>query len=603
MAEDLGLNVKVGLDGSGFTTGIGKVQEQLAYAKAQFREASSALGNFGTSLDQLKLKAQYLTAQIDIQEGSVSALQAQYDEAVVSTDADEAATQRLATRLLNAQAVLNNMRNSLAETATAMEELGTASEESTAVVEESTAAIDLSAGSMLETLAPMAAMFGLYEGGKEIVKAGVEETNQYNAAQAQLANQLKTTKNAIGMTSEQLDSLAESTGENTAITSAMNLTAESTLLNYNQISKQTLPQATQAVDDLATKIAISKGQSVPSLEEISQAAKMVGKAMEDPTKGTTAFSKAMVSFSPAQILAIKNLQKHGETAKAAALLMKDLSSETAGASTTAATTYAGKVAVLKKQMDEFAGQAVTKAEHALTSLGETGMNFINYLEKHKTLLSFIEAGVAGITGAFLAYKTIQIASTIATNVMTAAQWLLNAAVDANPIGLIILAIGALIAITVLVATHWKTVSGVLSGVWKDIKEGFRDFVDFLIDGINELIKLELLPFNFIIQGLDKIPGVKIPELKLAIPDLPKFDVGTNYVPNDMVAMIHKGEMIVPKAQNPYANSPSRNNQNSQPSIINITHYTVLDGKVIQKSISQQQYKADKNRGRALGVLA
>lgn len=33
-----------------------------------------------------------------------------------------------------------------------------------------------------------------------------------------------------------------------------------------------------------------------------------------------------------------------------------------------------------------------------------------------------------------------------------------------------------------------------------------------------------------------------------------FDVGSRYVPRDMVAMIHEGEMIVPKSENPYANS-------------------------------------------------
>lgn len=35
--------------------------------------------------------------------------------------------------------------------------------------------------------------------------------------------------------------------------------------------------------------------------------------------------------------------------------------------------------------------------------------------------------------------------------------------------------------------------------------------------------------------------------------VPRFDVGTNYVPRDMLAQIHEGEAIVPKAYNPAAN--------------------------------------------------
>lgn len=42
----------------------------------------------------------------------------------------------------------------------------------------------------------------------------------------------------------------------------------------------------------------------------------------------------------------------------------------------------------------------------------------------------------------------------------------------------------------------------------------------------------------------KIAGIKLPALS----------TGTNYVPRDMLAMIHEGEAVVPKAFNPYADS-------------------------------------------------
>lgn len=41
-------------------------------------------------------------------------------------------------------------------------------------------------------------------------------------------------------------------------------------------------------------------------------------------------------------------------------------------------------------------------------------------------------------------------------------------------------------------------------------------------------------------------------LKKSLKSLPSYDVGTNYVPNDMVAQLHQGEAVVPKEFNPSA---------------------------------------------------
>lgn len=54
---------------------------------------------------------------------------------------------------------------------------------------------------------------------------------------------------------------------------------------------------------------------------------------------------------------------------------------------------------------------------------------------------------------------------IATKLMTAGQWLLNAAMDANPVGLVVLAIAALIAVGVLLWKHWGAISAWLTSAW------------------------------------------------------------------------------------------------------------------------------------------
>jgi TP901 family phage tail tape measure protein len=68
------------------------------------------------------------------------------------------------------------------------------------------------------------------------------------------------------------------------------------------------------------------------------------------------------------------------------------------------------------------------------------------------------AVVGGLVAAFLAYKLALIAA-------TAVQWAFNVAMDANPIGLIALAIVALIAGLVMLILHFKEVVNFLRGPW------------------------------------------------------------------------------------------------------------------------------------------
>lgn len=69
----------------------------------------------------------------------------------------------------------------------------------------------------------------------------------------------------------------------------------------------------------------------------------------------------------------------------------------------------------------------------------------------------------------------------AISLWTAAQWLLNAALTANPVGLIVTAIGLLIGAIILLVQNWDTVVAWITDVW----QGFVDWIMEVIDGFVE----------------------------------------------------------------------------------------------------------------------
>lgn len=98
------------------------------------------------------------------------------------------------------------------------------------------------------------------------------------------------------------------------------------------------------------------------------------------------------------------------------------------------------------------------------------------------------------TGAILAKNA-------ALKVVTAAQWLWNAALSANPIGLVVLAIAGLIAIILTLTDSWDDVIKVLDKV-KDAIIGFvKDAIDWLKDNWKTVLAVLTGPFGLFIKWL------------------------------------------------------------------------------------------------------
>ena len=136
----------------------------------------------------------------------------------------------------------------------------------------------------------------------------------------------------------------------------------------------------------------------------------------------------------------------------------------------------------------------------------------------------IVVGAAAV--ALVALNAAAIAASISTKLLAIQQWFLNAALTANPIGLIIAAIAAFVAVIVLAWRHSETFRGVILGLWEAIKvigvnvykfliEPFAAFKDLLVsiftldfDGmIDAFKKLGRSALTFILQPLLQIAKV------------------------------------------------------------------------------------------------
>ena len=104
------------------------------------------------------------------------------------------------------------------------------------------------------------------------------------------------------------------------------------------------------------------------------------------------------------------------------------------------------------------------------------------------------------------------------------------------------------------------IGGVFSGDWSRVWEGVKTIFSSIIDTFIEIFKA---PLNWIIDGInvfirglnkiqipDWVPGVGGKGLNIS--EIPRLNVGTNYVPEDTLAVLHKGEAVVPKKFNPYS---------------------------------------------------
>lgn len=119
-------------------------------------------------------------------------------------------------------------------------------------------------------------------------------------------------------------------------------------------------------------------------------------------------------------------------------------------------------------------------------------------------------------------------------------------------------------------------------IFKGIRDGFLDIVKTIVNGIisgaNTVIALPFKGLNKVLNFIRNIHFLGISPFKglwkqdpIPVPQIPKLNVGTEYVPQDMLAMIHKGEAVIPKEFNDKSYFSGNNNEET-----NRLLYEVID---------------------------
>lgn len=237
----------------------------------------------------------------------------------------------------------------------------------------------LSFGRMAGAVAAGQAVFNLaseaIRGIAGFLKESVTAAGDNEKSIAQMNAALKSTSNASGMSADELIKLSRAMQAHSTYSHEAVLSTEDLLLTFENIGKNTFPQATQAVLDMSTAMH----------QDLKTTAIQVGKALQDPVKGATSLRRVGVMLTDQQKEMIKTLVATGQSAKAQQIIIKELGVEFGGSAKAAGETFAGSMEKLKNNMNdvkESLGQAIIKG---ITPFTQKAAEFLSAVDWDKVL--------------------------------------------------------------------------------------------------------------------------------------------------------------------------------------------------------------------------
>lgn len=365
-----------------------------------------------------------------------------------------------------------------------------------------------SAGQKMRTAGTYATMAGgaMVLAGKKLLDMNQVQAN----AEQKLIEIYKTRMGVDKKAAKSTMAVASALQKQGVIGDEVTLSGAQQLATYAKMPK-TVNTLLPAMNNLLVQ---QKGYNA-SAEDAQGIANLFGKAMMGQVG---ALKRVGISFSDAQA----EILNTGTEEEKAAVLAEVVTQNVGNMNKEFAKTDAGKIQQAKNTLGDLGEKlgalllpALGKfADYLSKNVLPKLEQFINYLQNNPGIAKFAAAlagilvvggplitifgglmgAIGGLVKGFMTVlrvvnlfrsglilmKVASVAATVAEKAMTAAQWLLNAAMSANPIGLIIIGITALIAAFVLlwkksetfrefVLKMWQTIKTKLLAVWTVLK--------------------------------------------------------------------------------------------------------------------------------------
>ena len=345
-------------------------------------------------------------------------------------------------------------------------------------------------------LPAVAAVGALAAAGKSALAAG-EEVNSANARIGQIAKSMDLFGESTTFVERRLVKLAEAQAVELGISNLTIKATQAKLLTFRNLAKSA--NVVGGAFDRANKAALD--MAAAGFGSAEDNAVQLGKALEDPIKGITALARSGVTFTEQEKDKIRTLVESNKLLDAQDMILKAIETQVGG---TAAAT-ADDSAKMKEgfaQVSQALGMSLLPILETVTPIL---LGFATWAKDNPGTFKIVAAAIGGIALSIMA---------------------INAAMALNPLGLIVIGVGALIAGAALAYKRFEGFRKVVDVLFQGLKVGIGQAIDnfrmmlnvvkSIFNGIGSAWNNTFGKISFKIPNIPGLPGrgteVKFPKI-------------------------------------------------------------------------------------------